>query len=378
MLDQVKAPLPAMDLPITDEPLTSFTLSSAYYTDAEVYEREKELIFARTWQYVAHKSHFEKAGDYATARIADQNVFVMLGDDGEFRAFYNVCRHRAHELLPDGMGNVKNTIVCPYHAWAYEKSGALRGAPNSQARPGFDKTNYGLRQVRLEEFLGCLFVNLDDNAVPLADQAGDLADDIQARVPFLDDLKPLRDMRLGNTLIDAGWKVVVDNYVECYHCTTAHPAFSSLICMDKYQVDTFGLWSRQLGDEIRTKNDAYPVDPEYGLQNSAFWYLWPNTTFNILPGCNELSVFVIRPINALKSDFTGHILSSDGKPDEKRWDYTADVLGPEDVDLCESVQRGLLSNGYDQGPIIVDEAHAGTGEQAIHHFHRLVYQALNG
>ena len=143
MLDQVKPQMPALDLPLNEDPLQSFTLSAAYYTDPQVFEREKQVIFSRTWQYVAHQSHFEKAGDYATLRICDQNVFVMLGDDGEYRAFYNVCRHRAHELLPDGMGNVKNTIVCPYHAWAYEKTGALRGAPNSSKRPGFDKGQYG-------------------------------------------------------------------------------------------------------------------------------------------------------------------------------------------------------------------------------------------
>lgn len=378
MLDQVKPQMPALDLPINEDPLQSFTLSSAYYTDPDVYEREKQAIFSRTWQYVAHQSHFEKPGDYATLRICDQNVFVMLGDDGEYRAFYNVCRHRAHELLPDGMGNVKNTIVCPYHAWAYEKTGALRGAPNSKKRPGFDKGQFGLKQIRLEEFLGCLFVNLDENTVPLNEQAGDLAEDIRSRVPFLDDLKAQRNVQVGDTVTQAGWKVVVDNYVECYHCGPAHPAFSSIICMDAYQVDTFGLWSRQLGEEIRLKNDAYPIDPNYGFQGSAFWYLWPNITFNILPGANELSVFTVQPLSPTTSDFTGHILSSDGKYNEAIADYSANVLAPEDIYLCESVQRGLMSNGYDQGPIIVDNELAGIGEQAIHHFHRLVYQALNG
>ena len=126
-----------------------------------------------------------------------------------------------------------------------------------------------------------------------------------------------------------------------------------MICMEKYQLDNFGLWSRQLGPEIRTQNDAYPIDPNDGYQGSAFWFLWPNTTFNVLPGGNELSVFAIRPITHDTADFDGHSFSADGKPDPARAAYGANVLGPEDTGLCESVQRGLMSKGYDQGPIIL-------------------------
>ncbi len=373
MLDKPSA-LPEMELPLSADPQRSFTLSSGYYTDPAVYEREKGAIFYRSWQYVAHRASFAQPGDYVTLRICDQNVFVIRGEDGELRGFYNVCRHRAHELL-QGQGNVASVITCPYHAWTYEKDGRLRGAPNSGARPGFDKCAFGLRQVRVEEFLGFVFVNLDDAAESLAAQAGDLADDIRARVPFIDDLNS-SGTRIADARIKAGWKVVVDNYVECYHCNHAHPAFASLICMDAYQLDTFGIWSRQLGDEIRIENDAYPVDPDDGFQGSAFWFLWPNITFNVLPGGNDLSVFSVRPVAHDMCDFDGDVFTADGVDRAARREYGANVLGPEDTALCESVQRGLRSMGYDQGPIIIDPEHAGTSEQAIHHFHRLVQAAL--
>ncbi|MDH3740783.1 MAG: Rieske 2Fe-2S domain-containing protein [Hyphomicrobiales bacterium] len=373
MLDK-PSDLPKLHLPLNEDPQQSYTLPSGYYTDPAIYELEKEMIFYRTWQYICHVSEVAKSGDYVTMRICDQNVFVMRGEDGGLRAFYNVCRHRAHELLKDGSGSVKNVITCPYHAWTYEKTGALRGAPNSDKRPEFCKENFGLRQIRLEEFLGCVFVNLDDNAVGLNVQAGDLADDIRKHVPYLNDLQPTGS-RFIDPHINAGWKVVVDNYVECYHCSHAHPAFSSMICMDTYELDTFGLWSRQYGKDINAKNDAYPVDPN-GNMFSAFWFLWPNMTFNILPGGKGMTVLAIRPVKHDESLFEGTTLSADGKVSKEQQAYGTNVLGPEDTALCESVQRGLMSKGYDQGPIIVDPDRDGVGEKAIHHFHRLVQGAL--
>ena len=113
--------------PLNDIPEESFTLPNWMYTDPDVYELEKERIFYRTWQYIGHKALFKEPGDYVTARICDQNVFVIKGGDGELRAFYNVCQHRAHELLPDGVGNVERAIVCPYHAWTFSREGLLRG-----------------------------------------------------------------------------------------------------------------------------------------------------------------------------------------------------------------------------------------------------------
>lgn len=370
--------LPALELPLSEDPARSFTLPASWYTDPAIYEREKEAIFYRTWQYVAHQSFFREAGDYVAVKICDQNIFVIKGGDGVLRAFYNVCRHRAHELLKEPYGNVKSVIVCPYHAWTFEREGALRGARFATDRPGFDKKDYGLRPIRLELFADCVFVNLDDKAESLVALAGDLEADIRARVPFLAELKPVakRNDILGTTVQKAGWKVVVDNYVECYHCEQAHPDFVSLICMDKYELGFGRYWSRQVAGAIRHRNTAYDVDPNHSNQASAFWFLWPNTTFNMMPGANELSVFAIRPIDATTSSFEGHVLSSDGRIDHARRAYTANVLAPEDIGLCESVQRGLMSKGYSQGPIIAVDAAVGESEHGIHHFHRLVYEAM--
>lgn len=362
--------------PLVDAPEESFTLPSYLYTDPAIYEIEKREIFYKSWQFVAHKSSFETPGDYVTVQICDQNLFVMLGGDGVLRAFYNVCQHRAHELLPAGTGNVKSVIVCPYHAWAFEREGNLRGAPRSSKRPGFNKAEFALKQAKLEMFLDCAFINLDPNAPSLAEQAGDLEADVREKLPFFDDLKHPSVAQFGETRIKAGWKVVVDNYVECYHCDHAHKDFADLICMDSYKHDTFGLWARQLGEDIKLKNSAYELSGDEACLQSAFWFLWPNTTINIMPGHAEINISVVRPLGLTDSDFGGVTLSLEPTENKARDSYTADVLVPEDISLCESVQRGLHSFGYTQGPMMVDAERSGRGEHAIHHFHRLVQHAL--
>ena len=379
MLSQEKS-LNSYPKPLSEIPEESFTLPSYMYTDIEIYELEKEKIFYKTWQYVAHKSLFAEPGDYVTLRICDQHIFVIMGDDSELRAFYNVCQHRAHELLPEGSGNVARAIVCPYHAWAFEKTGELRGAPRSENRPSFNKKDFSLKSVKLEMFLDSAFVNLDTNAIPLSEIAGDLEDDIRSRAPFVNELDTPQSRfvadDIGLTNINAGWKVVVDNYVECYHCEHAHKDFCDIISMDTYKHDAFGLWARQLGEDIKDDNTAYKLEPNAPFKKSAFWFLWPNTTINILPGAEVLNFAIVRPTAIDKCLFEGHSISTSEKFHKGRQDYTANVLVPEDIALCESVQRGLKSKGYDQGPLIVDPSRSGRGEHALHHFHRLVQKAM--
>ncbi len=369
--------LPTLSKPLTEDAQRSYTLSAAYYTDPAIYEREKEAIFYKTWHCLGHLSQLERPGDYIAATIADQGVFVLRGKDGVLRGFYNVCQHRAHELL-QGEGNVKAVITCPYHAWAYDLEGKLRTARNCESLPDFDKADFTLPQIAVEAFCGFVFVNLDERAASLASQAGDLAEDLRARIPYLDELKPVRAVCFGDSRMAAGWKVVVDNFLECYHCTPAHPAFADMIAMESYRMETFGLWSRQLGGDIKPDNEAYRIDPAENDQSAAFWYLWPTTTINLLPGHREVAMLSVRPHDHQSAAFVGQIYAPDGRIDEARLDYLNQVLGPEDQSLCESVQRGLRSKGYDQGRIVVDETRSGISEHAIHHFHRLVQQALGG
>jgi len=356
--------LPQFDRPLVESAALSYTLPSAWYTDPDVYDRERDEIFFKTWQYAAHDSSFTDVGDFVELVLFDRSIIVVQTSEG-LRAWYNICGNGPHELLREG-SDTSAGIVCHGCEQKYDDNGLAVDGPALQP----------LESVRLERFCNCVFINMDENATAMSVLVPDLEADIRTRLPYLDRLGSPRFSILGNTEIAAGWKVVVDNYVECYHCTPAHPDFASLINMNTYQVDTFDWWSRQLSDDIRTDNTAYQVADNVEQKQASFWFLWPNMTFNVLPGTEELSVFAIRPISIDRCSFAGHSLSVDGSINQARVDYTAAVLAPEDTALCESVQRGLHSLGYDQGRIIVDQQRSGIGEQGIHHFHRLVHRAL--
>jgi choline monooxygenase len=358
------------------DPARAHTLPASFYLDPEIFEREKETIFYRHWHYVGHFSQLEKAGDYLTARIADEPIFVMRGEDGALRGFYNVCRHRAHELL-EGSGRVKS-IVCPYHAWTYRSDGSLRHARNSHKVPGFDHGAFCLPQIRVETFCGFVFVNLDRDAEPLSSVTEEVEEELRADVPFIDDLRPFESWSFSaSSIIAANWKVVVDNFLECYHCDKAHPDFCDLFEMSAYETEIGPWWSLQRGPKVRAENNAYRVANDERVQTGMFYFLWPTTTINMLPGEANLSVMSILPHGIDGASFSGHRYALPGTeldPDQKR--YLNEVLVVEDQNLCESVQRGLRSRSYNQGRFIYSPDERGISEHAVHHFHRLVHEAL--
>ena len=362
--------------PLTDDPGCSYTLPSHYYTDPAIYNLEKERIFYRSWMYFCHASQIADPGDYLAGTIIDQGIFVLRDRHGELHGFHNVCQHRAHQLVR-GSGNVKATITCPYHAWAYGLDGSLRTARNCDQVAGFDKSDFSLRPVQVEIMCGLVFVNLDPDAAPLAQQAPNLAADIRRELPYWNDLKITEVYDFGGRAMEAGWKVVIDNYVECYHCEVAHPQFSDLICMPTYEHTIDGITALQKGWDVRHENSAYHLPENARMPHSLFWYVWPTTTINVLPGDGDLLITNAVPVGPLSTRFVNHRLSTDGAPDNPdRRNYLENVLGVEDILLCESVQRGLFSRGYDQGRFIVDDEMSGIGEHVVHHFHRMVMDAL--
>lgn len=352
------------------------TLSSKYYLDREVYEKEKIKILYCNWHYAGHTSQVENIGDYLTLKIGNENLIVIREDGGELKGFFNVCRHRAHKLL-EGKGNVKS-ITCPYHAWNYSIGGELRYARSADKMTGFNKSDFCLSSFQVTDICNFIFVNLDNSAAPLNHQAEGFVKDLRNRVPFIDKLKPLTRDKDRPSVIKANWKIVIDNYLECYHCTKAHPAFVNMIDMDYYQIETYNIWSRQYAPKSRPNNKAYNFDKDAAIQDMCFWFLWPTTALGYLPGVEALFFSSIRPDSLDKSTRFGHWLVTDDTrlPDSFN-DYMNDVLFLEDISLCESVQEGLRSLSYDQGPFMIDPNHSGISEVAVEHFHDLVRHALS-
>jgi phenylpropionate dioxygenase-like ring-hydroxylating dioxygenase large terminal subunit len=364
------------DQPFTRDPSKSFTMPARFYTDADVFEREKSAIFYKTWHYAGHVSQVAEPKMYFTTKIHQQNIFVTHDRDGVIRAFYNVCAHRGHELL-SGAGRT-NVITCPYHAWAYDFNGQLVNARNSENVEGFNKCDFALTEIRLEIFCGMVMVNLDPDAKSFSETYAGLEDEIRQYMPSVDTLEFAQRDTFAD--VQANWKVLVDNFLECYHCAPAHKDFVDLVDMNSYRTITHKHYSAQCAAAPRTtSSNAFsfePGDVDFGY---AGFFVWPNITIWLYPGEANLSVLQMNPETPETTIEYQDWFTPKGQLSaqlKEAVDYQRDVLQPEDIGLCESVQRGLNSIGYNQGRFIVDHGKTELSEHAVHHFQTMVMDAL--
>lgn len=351
----------------------SWTMPARLYHDPAVLEEERQAIFHRSWLYVCAESEVAEPGAYVTAELVGQHVCVMRGEDGVLRAFFNVCQHRGHILL-QGKGRIGKLITCPYHAWAYDRTGALRAAPHCEGVKGFDKADFTLPAVRVEALCGFVFVNLDPTARPMAEVYPGLEEALHRFHPATEPLNPACEVVFD---IGGNWKNVGDNFLECYHCAPAHKAFVDLVEMPSYRVETYENWSLQYGD-CRTCNSAYDFPEGTGSVFVAL-FIWPTTGIILFPGAPGVGIFTFVPTAA---EVTHQVFAyyTPSLPlnatEEASLAYFREVLGPEDVALVENVQKGLHSLGYHQGRFIIDKRRDYTNEHAVHQFHTLVMDAL--
>ena len=358
------------------DPEQSFTLPSWLYYDPAVFEEEKSAIFYKTWQFVGHVEQVADPGDYITFKLFDQNILIVHGKDGEIRAFYNVCSHRAHELL-EGSGNTK-TITCPYHAWSYHIDGQLRSARGSEKVAGFDADAFCLKMVRIESFMNFLFVNLDPEAPSLKSLTGALEEQIRGLAPELDSLT---FARRSEYTLKANWKNVMENFCECYHCPISHPSLmNACLDMSTYRIETKDIWHHHTTVSPGEAKLAYGVGedgkarPDFGA-----WLLWPNICFEVYPGgyMNTFHNMPVTPELTLQQCDL-YFPQTEPTPEQEQAASFVDGVREEDISIVESVQRGYHSRGYDQGRFIVDKERTEWSEHAVHHFQSMVKQALDG
>lgn len=353
-------------------PEHSHSLRAEAYTDPTWAEVELKAIFARTWQWVCHIEKLTTPGSYTTATVAGMPIVIVRGKDGQLKGFYNVCKHRAHEIM-QGEGVTKN-LVCPYHAWTYGLDGQLKASRRADQLPGFRNEDICLDAIQVEEFCGFVYVNLDPQAAPLREQAGDLAEQIHNWAPDVADLTLAKRL---NYRINSNWKNVVDNFLECYHCHIAHKEFVELVDMDTYEVKTYGIWSSHFAEAGKSENSAYSVD-DAQVKDHAVWWLWPNTCLLRYPGRGNFMVLQILPDgpdHCIETwDF--YLESTElNQAEIEAVDYINNVLQVQDIDIVESVQRGMKTPAFDQGRIVFDQKGSGLSEHGVHHFHGLVLEA---
>src|SRR4051794_17584063 len=189
------------------------TLAWSAYSDPELPALERERIFAPSWQYVGHTGALADGPGYLAGRVGDIPVVVTRDREGALRAFLNVCRHRG-SVITTGAG-ARETLQCPYHAWTYGLDGELKGAPRSNREAGFDCEGISLRPASVGTWGPFLFVNPEPAALPLADVLGDLPELVAAAGV---EVAELRHHARAESSVEANWKLVAENFLECYHC----------------------------------------------------------------------------------------------------------------------------------------------------------------
>ncbi len=354
---------------LSDDLDRGLALPTAWYTDVAISALEMERIFRRTWQYVGRTEQLGRIGDYFTGLVGDIPVVVVRAVDG-ICALVNVCRHRRHEVVP-AAGN-RRSLQCPYHGWTYELDGRLRTAPRSEREPDFCKNEYPLLALQVATWGPWIFANADPSAPPFSEVLGELPCIVAGSGLDLGSLQ-LRSREEWATA--ANWKVMIENFLECYHCPVQHPAFSAVIDVrpDAYELRAHRWFSTQRAPARESlSGKALPYNADGQLREAQYHLLWPNFTLSINPGQPNLSVDVWLPDGPDRTHgFSEHYFGPNASEEwaETMVAFNAQV-GAEDDHLTTSVQRSMRCGLPDRGRFLVNAEHLCI------HFQKLVLEAL--
>ncbi|PYQ29155.1 MAG: (2Fe-2S)-binding protein [Acidobacteria bacterium] len=340
------------------------TLPSNYYFDAAVLRDENRKVFARTWQLVGQLDQVRDAGQYFTAAIAGEPLLIVRGNDGVLRAMSNVCRHRAG---PIAKGEGKRPVLqCGYHGWTYSLDGRLAVTPEFEDVQEFDRASCVLPQFRVEVWNELVFVNLDPNAESLTDFLGELLADMPRH-----DYTGFRLAHRKAWELDCNWKVYVDNYLEGYHIPIVHPGLFRELDYPSYRTETKKSYSIQFAPTRRAMNSAGRIRTNNGDDEVKYFWIFPNLMLNVYP--DNFSTNLILPLGAGRTATLFDWYFKDPDAARQQIEDTvafSDEIQIEDIEICETVQRGLASTTYDSGRYSVKR------ENGVHHFHGLYSELM--
>jgi phenylpropionate dioxygenase-like ring-hydroxylating dioxygenase large terminal subunit len=357
------------------DPLDDMSLPGWLYYDPEFFEAEKAAFLRASPQVVCHESEIREPGEWRSLEYLGESVIVIRGDDGEVRAFSNVCRHRGSRLV-DGSGGCAKVLTCPYHAWSYARDGRLVGVPHRQEYPGLQTEELGLKPVGLQNWRGFLFVTLEPG-LPSVDEM---------MAPYDDEVEPYRfeDLRvLGRVTIrprQLNWKTLCDNYSDHLHIPVGHPGLTRLFARN-YRIDAQHYADRMQGDLVET-DSANPSErmyqhylpeaghlPESHRRKWLYYKLFPNIAFDIYPDQVDFMQFI--PVSSTETLLREISYALPDAPDYPwrremkavrylNWRINRRV-NAEDTELVTRVQLGMQSASYEAGPL-------GTSEVCLRSF----------
>ncbi len=377
-----------------------FTLEQPFYCDPDIFKRDLQKIVGKAWLYVDHVSEIPNKGDFLLYNIGEESIIVVRGKDGAVNAFFNVCRHRGSHICLKESGNVR-TLTCPYHAWVYDLDGNLVGARGMPE--DFDKGKFPLHKCQVRVWHGLIFINMAAEDDPDVAPFDVMADDLERFVA----LHRLEDTKIVHREVyptAANWKLVVDNFRECYHCIPAHPEYTMVNAyvratdkrwedyqpvVKEWEKETvklghpvgwdetsgsdhrqpYGYWRQPIREGYVTlSEDGKPVAPLLGdLKDwdggeTAF-------TFGALSYAylcaDHLCMFRFTPVSATHSDVvvTWHVRADaeEGKDyDLARLKWMWDVTTIEDTKIIIDNQKGVNSTRYLPGPYAPQESYSSS------------------
>ena len=348
------------------------TLPQRYFVSPAVFAEEQEKVFSKQWVLVGHQSQIAKSGDYFTAEVAGESLIIVRDKRGEIHGFYNVCRHRGSRLIENRNGQLSAAIQCPYHAWTYGLDGRLLGAPHMDDLLGFNKTDYSLHPVNVALWEGFIFVNLADASTSRSNR-----DYISLEEWFAPlagkfarwNLPALLSARRIKYDVRANWKLMFQNYSECYHCLGVHPELSKISPDDSAENDLtegpfLGGFMRIASDKSLTMSGhtcALPVG-DFGDEDFRFVFyysIFPNMLMSLHP--DYVMVHQLVPQSPGRTlifcNWFFHpeaFEREDFKPEDaiEFWD----MVNRQDWHVCELSQQGISSRAYVPGPYSARES----------------------
>jgi glycine betaine catabolism A len=355
-------------------------LPRAAYVDPAVFAWEQRHFFDAGWMCVGRSDQLPRPGDQRAEPVGEGSVLLTRDDEGGLHAFANTCRHRGHELLPCGASTQQKAIICPYHSWTYDLGGELRGAAGFKRQPGFVTQDWGLTELPLTEWHGLIFVDGSASAPPLADALGTLEHII---APY----EPERLVVAGQHDYDAtaNWKILTENYHECYHCPTIHPELCKVSpprSGENYSAP--GTWVggwMDLRDGMATMSldgtsHGAPLRglDEKGLRTVIYVALFPNVLLSLHPDYvmthRLVPLATDRTLIECSWAFAPESLAQPGFDPGYAIEFW-DITNRQDWHACESVQRGLASPHAIPGPLSPDE-------DAVYQFVAMVARGYQG
>jgi choline monooxygenase len=353
------------------------TIPASWYTDERVFELERQTVFGNSWQVAARLDQVRDPGHYVTTEVAGEPIVIVRGNDGELRGFFNVCRHHAAAVMTEAEGHATQ-MRCPYHGWTYSLEGALKGTPDFSGVCNFDRAENGLAPIEIATWEQWVFVRLKEKQTTSLNSSNSsltefLGTDLITQIEVLG-LENLHWLERRRYSLNCNWKVFVDNYLDGgYHVPHLHKGLDSVLDYSSYMIETGEHFCLQSSPMVSPDQDDEVGAVRTGRRALYYW-LYPNFMMNYYEGV--LDTNLVRPLTVNRTEVVFDFYFADVSEAARERNLASinvgDRIQQEDLDICESVQRGLRSQVYEAGRLSVRR------EAGEHLFHRLLYADLIG